>query len=89
MGNMDIIQPGMFYRLRGKREGVSVQVLHGGNDMTQEFLSGMNSEFNGSDIYVDYFDITEIGGLGGPGVDIIELINSIDYPLKVIIGELA
>lgn len=89
MGNMDSIQPGMFYGLRGKVEGVSVQVLHGGSDMTQEFLSDMNSEFNGSEIYVDYFDINEIGGLGGSGVDIIELINSIDFPLRVYIGELA
>lgn len=89
MGNMESIYPGMFYRSRGKRDGVSVQVLHGGCDMTQDFLSQMNSEFNGSEIYVDYYDITEIGGLGGPGADIIEIINSIDFPLKVIIGDLA
>jgi hypothetical protein len=42
-----------------------------------------------SDIYVDYYDISEIGGLGGPGTDIIEIINSIDLPLKIFIGELA
>ena len=57
--------------------------------MTQEFLSDMNEEFNVSDIYVDYYDISEIGGLGGPGTDIIEIINSIDLPLKIFIGELA
>lgn len=88
MGNIESIYPGMFYRSRGKKEGVSVQVLHGGCDMNQEFLSNMNSEFNRSEIYLDYFDITEVGGLGGPGADIIEIINSIDFPLKVLIGEL-
>lgn len=89
MGNIESKYPGMFYRLRGKKEGVSVQVLHGGSDMTQEFLSQMNSEFNKSEIFVDYYDITELGGLGGAGTDIIAIINSIDFPLKVLIGELA
>lgn len=89
MGNRDNIHPGMFFGLRGKREGVSIQVLHGGSDMTQEFLTGMNSEFNGSEIYVDYYDEDKIGGLGGSGIDIIELINSIDFPLRVFIGELS
>lgn len=89
MGNKDAIYPGMFFRSRGKQEGVSVQVLHGGNDMTQEFISDMNSEFNGSEIYVDYYDISEIGGLGGAGANIIDIINSIDFPLKVFLGELA
>lgn len=89
MGNIDSIYPGMFYRSRGKKEGVSVQILSGGSDMTQEFLTDMNAEFNGSDIYVDYYDISEIGGLGGPGADIIEIINSIDLPLKIFLGEMA
>lgn len=89
MGNRDSIFPGMFYQSRGKKEGVSVQVLSGGRDMTQDFLSDMNAEFNGSNIYVDYYDISEIGGLGGPGTDIIDIINLIDLPLKIFIGELA
>ena len=89
MGYKDNIFPGMFYQKRAKTEGVSVQVLSGGTDMTQEFLSDMNAEFNVSDIYVDYYDISEIGGLGGSGTDIIEIINLIELPLKIFIGELA
>lgn len=87
MGN-ETYTIGKFYRSRAKREGVGIEVFHGGKGFTEDFLTSINSEFNSSDIYVDYFDIGNIGGLGGPGVDLIELINSVEDPLKIFIGQI-
>ena len=88
MGNTETIIPGMFYRNRERIEGVSISVMHGGAGMTQQFLEEMNAEYNSNEIYVDYYDISEIGGLGGPGANIIDVINSPDFPLKIYLGQL-
>lgn len=88
MGYIESQYPGMFYQSRGKPEGVRLSIWHGGEAITQNFLESINSDFNKSDIYIDYYDISEIGGLGGPGANLIEVINSTDFPLQLYIGQL-
>ncbi len=86
MGN-EFYEIGKFFNSRAKMEGVNIEVLHGGSGMTKEFLTSINSEFNEYAIYVDYYDISKIGGIGGPEANLIELINSIEEPLKIILGQ--